>query len=209
VASYLWVDFPGSAQSGPGRTIGSMTRIRVLVIGGLAWSGVVLGHLVAYLLAYPAEAERATRLADTGHGSFPLLLVSALAAIPGILSLLAVRVMRGDRSPSLFSTAVWLAAIQVPAFLAMEFFERGLSLEQMVLEPAVLVGLVIQVLVAVISAVLVKTFVRAVVALTSRLRRLPRQAPARLLAPAMGHRPKRLVFLTSARRRAPPLTSVS
>jgi hypothetical protein len=189
--------------------MGVVIRIRVLVIGGLAWSGVVLGHLCAYLLAYPAEAERATRLADTGHGSFPLLLVSALAAIPGILSLLAVRVMRGDRSPSLFSTAVWLAAIQVPAFLAMEFFERGLSLEQMVLEPAVLVGLVIQVLVAVISAVLVKTFVRAVVALTSRLRRLPRQAPARLLAPTMGHRPKRLVFLTSARRRAPPLTNVS
>lgn len=186
-----------------------MTRIRFVVIGGLAWSGVVLGHLVAYVVVYSAEAERSARLADTGHGSFPLLLVSALAAIPAILSLLAVRVMQGDRSPSLFSTAVWLAGIQVPAFLAMELFERGMSFEHTLLEPALLIGLMVQVLVAVISAVLVKTFVRAVVALTSRLWRLQRQASARLLAPAIGHRPKRLVFLISARHRAPPLTSVS
>ena len=199
----------GSVRSGPSRTIGRMTRIRFLVIGGLAWSGVVLGHLVAYLVAYPAEAERVTRLADTGHGSFPLLFVSALAAIPAILSLLAVRVMRGDRSPSLPSTAVWLAVIQVPAFLTMELFERGMSFEHTLLEPALLIGLVVQVLVAVISAALVKTFVRTVVALTSRLRRLPGQAPARLLAPAMGHRLRRLVFLISARHRAPPLPSVS
>lgn len=189
--------------------MGVVIRIRVLVIGGLAWSGVVLGHLCAYLLAYPAEAERATRLADTGHGSFPLLLISALATIPAFLSLLAVRVIRGDRTPPLLSTAVFLAAIQVPAFLAMEFFERGLSLEEMVLEPAVLVGLVIQVLVAVISAVLVKTFARAVVALTSRLWALPRQAPAKLLAPAPDHRPQRFVFLIRVRHRAPPLTSAS
>lgn len=186
-----------------------MSRIRGLAIGGLAWSGVVLGHLCAYFLAYPGEAERSAHLAETGHGSFPLLLISALAAIPAILSLLAVRVIRGDRTPPLLSTAVLLAAIQVPAFLAMEFFERGLSFEQMVLEPAVLGGVVIQVLVAAISALLVKTFARAVVALTSRLWRLPRQAPAKLLAPATDHRPQRLVFLISARHRAPPLTSAS
>jgi hypothetical protein len=185
-----------------------MTRIRVLVIGGLAWSGVVLGHLVAYLVTYPDEAERATRLADTGHGSFPLLLVSALAAIPAFLSLLTVRVMRGDRALSPVSTAVLLAAIQVPAFLIMELFERGMSFEHALLEPALLIGLMVQVLVAVIAAVLVKAFVRAVVALTSRLRRLPGQASARLLAPAVGHRSKRLVFLMSAPDRAPPLASV-
>jgi hypothetical protein len=186
-----------------------VTRIRVLIIGGIAWSGVVLGHLVAYLVAYPGEAERSAHLAQTGHGSFPLLLISALAAIPAILSLLAVRVIRGDRTRPLLPTAVLLAAIQVPAFLAMEFFERGMSFDRMVLEPAVLGGLVIQVLVAVISALLVKTFARAVVALTSRLWRLSRQAPAKLLAPAPDHRPQRLVFLISARHRAPPLTSAS
>lgn len=186
-----------------------MSRIRGLAIGGLAWSGVVLGHLCAYLLAYPGEAERSAHLADAGHGSFPLLLISGLAAIPAILSLLAVRVIRGDRTPAPLSTAVMLAAIQVPAFLAMEFLERGMSLERMVLEPAVLVGLGVQVLVAIISAVLVKTFARAVGALTSRLWRPPRQAPAVLLTPATDHRPNRLVFLISARHRAPPLTSAS
>ena len=206
--THLRVVLLGSDVPGFGRTIASMTRIRVLLIAGLAWSGVVLGHLVAYLVTYPAEVERATRLADTGHGSFPLLLVSALAAIPAFLSLLTVRVMRGDRAPSPFPTAVWLAAIQVPAFLVMELLERGMSFEHALLEPALLIGLMVQVLVAVISAVLVKSFVRAVVALTSRLGQLRGRAPARLLAPALGHRPKRLVFLMSAPDRAPPLTSV-
>lgn len=186
-----------------------MTRIRVLALGGLAWSGVVLGHLVTYLVAYPSEAQRSAHLAETGHGSFPLLLISALAAIPAILTLLAIRVIRGDRTQPLLSTAVLLAAIQVPAFLTMEFFERGMSFERMVLEPALLGGLVIQVLVAVISALLIKTFARAVVALTSRLWGLPRQAPAKLLAPGTNNRPQRPVFLISARHRAPPLTSAS
>jgi hypothetical protein len=183
-----------------------VTRIRLLAIGGLAWSGVVLGHLLAYVLAHPNEAERSTRLASSGHGSFPLLLISALAAIPAVLSLLAVRVIRGDRSPALLSTAIRLAAIQVPAFLVMEFFERGMSFEQMLLEPAVVIGLVVQVLVAFSSSVLVKTLVGAVEALTARRPSLPRAPLARPLALATHDRPKRLDFLISVQHRAPPLS---
>lgn len=187
-----------------------MTRIRLLVIGGLAWSGVVLGHLLAYVFAHPAEAERSVRLASSGHGSFPLLLISALAGIPAVLSLLAVRVIRGDRSPTLLSIAICLTAIQVPTFFAMEFFERGMSFQRMLVEPAVVFGLVIQVLVAIISSVLVRTFVRAVGVLTARRSHLlPREPLIRQLAPVTHDRPRRLDFLISAQHRAPPLPHAS
>jgi hypothetical protein len=186
-----------------------MARIRLLAIGGLAWSGVALGHLFAYLLAHPGEAERSARLASSGHGSFPLLLISALAVIPAVLSLLAVRVIRGDRSPALLSIAICLAAIQVPTFLALEFFERGMSFERMLLEPAVVMGLVIQVLVAFISSVIVRTFVRAVGSLIARRSRLPRKPRIWQLAPVTQYWPRRLYFLISAQHRAPPLTHAS
>lgn len=186
-----------------------MTRIRLLAIGGLAWSGVVLGHLLAYVLAHPAEAERSARLASSGHDSFPLLLISALAGIPAVLSLLAVRVIRGDRSPALISIAMCLAAIQVPTFLSMEFFERGMSFERMLLEPAVVIGLGIQVLVAFISAVLVRTFVRAVGVLTARRSQVPREPVIRQLTPVSHPRARRLDFLISAQHRAPPLPHAS
>jgi hypothetical protein len=186
-----------------------VARIRLLAIGGLAWSGVVLGHLLAYVLAHPEEAERSARMASSGHGSFPLLLISALAMIPAVLSLLAVRVVRGDRSPTLLSIAVCLAAIQVPTFLTMEFFERGMSFEQMLLEPAVVMGLIVQVLVAFISSVLVRTFVRAVGALTARRSQIPREPLIRHLAPVTHDCPRRLDFLISAQHRAPPLAHAS
>jgi hypothetical protein len=170
---------------------------------------VVLGHLLAYLLAHPEEAERSARLASSGHGSFPLLLISALAGIPAILSLLAVRVIRGDRSPGLLPIAVSLAAIQVPTFLAMEFFERGMSFERMLLEPAVVLGLAVQVLVAFMSSVLVRTFVRAVGALTARRSRLPREPRISQLAPVTHDGTRRLYFLISPQHRAPPLAHAS
>lgn len=187
-----------------------MSKLRLLAIGGLAWSGVVLGHLLAYVLAHPAEAERSARLATSGHGSFPLLLISALAGIPAVLSLLAVRVIRGHRSPALLPIAIGLAAIQVPTFLAMEFFERGMSFQRMLLEPAVVIGIGIQVLVAFISAVLVRTFVRAVEALAARRSHILQSDPLiRQLAPVTHDRPRRLDFLISAQHRAPPLPHAS
>jgi hypothetical protein len=182
-----------------------MTRIRLLVIGGLAWSGVVLGHLVAYVVTFPAEAERAAYLASTGHGSFPILLVSAVAAIPAVLSLVAVRVIRGERSPSFLSTTVWLTGFQVLAFLAMEFFERGMAFEHALLEPALLVGLVIQVLVAATSALLIKTVFSALKALVAQVCDVPRLAPVRSLPPPTDPPLTRFEFLISTPRRAPPL----
>jgi hypothetical protein len=193
----------------PDPKIRKMGRIRGLAIGGLAWSGVVLGHLAAYLLAYPSEPERSALLANTGHGSFPILFVSGLAAIPAVLTILAVRVIRGDRTPALVSTAMWLAAIQVPAFLTMEFFERGMSFGAMLLEPALLIGIVVQVVVAFVSAVLVRVFFRAVAILTSRGWKLSNLAPPRVLGPVTQALPRRLDFLIRAHRRAPPLTSGS
>jgi hypothetical protein len=189
--------------------IGSMSRIRGLAIGGLAWSGVVLGHLLAYVLAHPEDAERSARLADSGHGSFPLLLISALAGIPAVLSLVAVRVIRGDRSPALLSIAVCLVAIQVPTFLGMEFFERGMSVEEMLLEPAVGMGLAVQVLVAFISSLLVRTFVRGVGALISRASLLRREPHIRQLTPVTRAQPTRPYFLISPQHRAPPLAHAS
>jgi hypothetical protein len=186
-----------------------MSRIRGLAIGGLAWSGVVLGHLAAYLVSYPIEAERSSLLANTGHGSFNLLFVSGLAAIPAILTLLMVRVIRGDRPPAVVSTATCLAAIQLPAFLTMELFERGMSLRETLLEPALVVGLVVQVLVAFVSAILVRAFFRVAAIMTSGQRKLSKPAPPKLVEPLTQALPRRLHFLIRAQHRAPPLTLAS
>jgi hypothetical protein len=101
---------------------------------------------------------------------------------------------------------MWLAAIQVPAFLTMEFVERGMSFGEMPLEPALLVGLVVQVLVAFVSAVLIRVFFRVAAILTSREWKLSKLAPPKVLGPVTQALPRRLYFLIRAHHRAPPLT---
>ena len=179
-----------------------MRRRDGLIAAGAAWAGLVLGHLLAYALAYPGEASRRSHLAGTGHGWLDLVTLSLMAVVPAVLALTAVRSLRGG---SRGTTWVRLAALQVPAFLLIEVAERGASFDSALTDPAVLIGLVVQVVVAAVAALLLRGFSRAVAAVAARVRspRAPAATAPASAAPDLA--PPHLVRLVRSRRRAPPL----
>jgi len=173
------------------------------VVGGLAAGGVAVGHVLGYALAQPDPELRAAHLAATGHGSFGLLAcvagVAALVAVAGVAWRAATG--RDHRGPALGR----LAAIQPLAFALVELAERGFSVPAAVRDPSVLVGLVLQVVVAAALAHLVRGVVRAAGLLARRppppaRRDAPRPLPNDPVVP----RPR---LLLGAPRRAPPLPS--
>jgi hypothetical protein len=177
-------------------------RRDALIAAGTAWAGLVLGHLLAYALAYPGEAARRSHLAGTGHGWLDVVTLSLLAVVPAVLALTAIRSLSaGSRG----TTWIRLAALQVPAFLLIEVAERGASFDRALTDPAVLLGLAVQVVVAAVAALLLRGFSRTVAAVAARRR--PSRAPS-ATAPAVAApdvEPPHLVRLVRSRRRAPPL----
>lgn len=179
-------------------------RLRGSQLAGIASAGVVVGHCLAYLLAYPPAAARTAHLSSTGHGSFDRLL--PIAAVGALLAtiLLARRALAGGDAPPAAATAARLAAIQLPAFALLEIAERGSSWTAAATDPAVVVGLMLQVLLAIGSALLVAPFVRVVRRIAGRRARRP--DPVRALLPSRTRRlTGRAPHLARARRRAPPL----
>jgi hypothetical protein len=142
-----------------------MTRsrrvVRFLTLGAAAMAGLVGAHVVDYLILVPNGAARHRVLVQTGHGYFGEAAVLAFAA--GVIAMLAVASLgyrRGrDRaseagSIGLTHVARRLAALQVAGFLLMEVTERlaaGAPLSHLV-DPYVVTGVLIQVVVAVLAA---------------------------------------------------------
>jgi hypothetical protein len=178
-------------------------RADPFALAGLAAGGVAAGHALGYALAQPDPALRAAHLAATGHGSFGLLAcaagVAALVAVAGV----AWRAAAGsaDRAPAFRH----VAAAQVLAFGLLEVVERGFSPAAAARDPAVLVGLLLQVAVAGALAHLVRGVVRAARLLAPRPRTpgrrdAPRPLPDDPVVP-------RSRLLLGTPRRAPPLPS--
>ena len=182
-----------------------MSRLRTLLAIALTWVGVVVGHKIAYVFAYPGPGRDA-HLASTGHDSFRVLALSALVLVPVVLLLAAVKALRSRRAVPPKRMAARLAAFQVPAFFLLELFERGLDVGHTLSEPAVLVGLLIQILVAFASVWALAAFVRGVRALAERFQARDQTASPVRFHPIRRSRPARLTFLVRARRRAPPLS---
>lgn len=188
-----------------GASVRPVRRPGLLLTVAIAWTGVVGGHLVAYLLTYPSGGFRHVHLAVTGHSWLGFATASVLAMIPVILLAAGVHSLRASTGWSGRALSLRLAAIQVPAFLLIEIVEREWSLGRAVSDPAVLVGLILQPLVAVFAAWILELLGRAVRGIAALLR--PRPDTPRYL-PRPGLRldpPRRWVFLP-ARRRAPPLS---
>jgi hypothetical protein len=160
-----------------------------------AWTAMILGHLLAYVVAYPDDRTRHLHLALTGHAWMGLAVASLAATIPALLVLQAIRATR-DRPGGPVSWLPRLVVAQAVGFVLVELVERHLSLVEMATDPAVLLGLVAQVLVALVAATVLHAFGRAVVAVASRSRHPPIRDP----------RARRLSHLIRARRRAPPLS---
>lgn len=178
----------------------------VPLLAGVAWLGVIAGHLVSYLMVYPSGGARHVHLAITGHSWLGLARASALALIPVLLLLVVLRSVRHAASPwDGASTAARLAAIQVVAFLAIELIEREWSVGQTLLDPAVFLGLALQPLLAVVAAWLLSLLERVVRVIVSLLARPQAGDPAWASRTGDHGSASRLWSLFPGRRRAPPL----
>lgn len=132
-----------------------------LYLALVAFAGTLVAHSIAYWLAAPEPEHHAGLLLDTGHGYWgvvtPLAMGLAVAGIAGAL-------MSGKGAAQRFGgMAARAVALQVVAFLAMETIERasvGGSLA-VLQEPVVLIGLAVQMLVALALAGLLVVLNRA------------------------------------------------
>ena len=199
----LFSFFP--AVSAPDARVRSVRRPGIPLTTTVAWVGVVLGHLLAYLLSYPAQGSRHLHLAVTGHTWTGAAEASLLALIPVILLTTGARSFRSAPGSRGSTLAVRLMVIQVPAFLAIEVMERGWSVGSAVSDPAVFVGLVLQPLVAVLAAWVLELFGRTVQALACLLG-APRDTPSprSLRRPVLSLPPQATWRFSPSRLRAPP-----
>jgi hypothetical protein len=160
-----------------------------LWLGGLAAGGVAAAHVLAFIVAAPDPVRRGRLLEETGHAMWPVIVSVALAALVVALARFAVgRIHRSDRPPA---GAMWrltagrLMALQTLGFLALEAVERlasGHALIGFLGEPVVLIGVALQIFVALGAAALLVLLARLVDRLTGLLRTLPR-APRALMQP--------------------------
>ena len=171
-------------------------RSSSLWLGLLALGGLLAGHVASYFLVAPDAHERAALLASTGHsdhGSFPTLALAAtFAAVIGLfMQRVRARCDRGGPQPSRAQVTLLLWAVQTLGFVALETWERGHGIAgaaELVHEPAFLLGLVAQVVVALVATGIV-LLIRATV-----------DALLRLFVPAAGRSATRSFFVTSESR---------
>lgn len=180
-----------------------MRRSGLILTIACAWVGVVAGHLAACFLAYPSAEARHVHLAVSGHSWVGMAAASLSAAVPIILLSAGVRAVTG-RPWSGSGLALRLVSIQVPAFVLLEVVERRGSLTKALTDPAVFIGLVLQPLLAVVTAWLLDFFGRAVRAVAERLRLRPQRAPRSFPRPVLETIRPRLGLLLPIGRRAPP-----
>jgi hypothetical protein len=177
-----------------------------VAFGVVSLPGLVLGHLAAYALAYPSAEQRAQHLHHTSHEAFPALTVVALALLVVALSLAAMGGLRSGDRPTVRRVALRLPALQCTAFLALELTERDLHLVATITDPAVLVGAVLQIPVAVGLAYLLAGFAIGVRQLTVRwqIRPVPLSPPKASWSFRRPGPVRPAPFLDQARERGPP-----
>ena len=172
-----------------------------LLLGGAAAAGVAFAHGLAYLLAEPNSHAREELLASTGHGSWALMIPAAMALlVAGLAGFVWTRVRRAPAdSPSaiFLEAAPRLALLQTVFFVLLEAAERlstGHSLVSLAAEPVVVIGVVGQIVVALLGAAFLALFSKVVDAIVAAVRRsalrAPRSLPRRFLAdtPSLGSR---------------------
>ena len=156
-----------------------MQRRRVgglLVASGV--TGVVAAHSAAYAIAIPNGAQRAQHLQATGHGYWPVAI--GLACVGGVTAAVGAGV-RGRAVARARATAptdrrfatAGLVTWQLALFSAIEVAERigsGSPAGALVRDPAFLLGLGIQVLVALLIVVVLWSIERGVELLVFALR---------------------------------------
>jgi hypothetical protein len=152
-------------------------------LAGLSFGGVLVAHWLAYVLAAPDPHARLELLHRTGHSLWPFFVALSLGALMWGASGLVLGLFRSDRegareTASIAACSIRLVAMQATLFVVLEASERLLveaSVTGLWAEPVVLIGLCLQIVVAVAGAGLVA----ALSVVAHRLRgRPPRRARA-------------------------------
>jgi len=183
-------------------------------MAGVAFAGVVAGHSLAYFAALPGNIQRDTYLAQTGHSYWHKALVFALLLEVLGLAVVALRSFRAGLRGTLpmrlgvRQLATRLALIQAAAFTALEAGERvasGAGVSGMFAHHLFVLGIAIQLLVAVAGALLLRWLARAAEVLGSALRRQRASRAGSACTLPDGLPVPALRFLCDASRgRAPP-----
>lgn len=139
-------------------------------IGGLAAAGTVAAHHLAFLIAEPDTGHRKELLVDTGHGQWPAVIALAMGLLAAGLCGFALSTARSADAPALrfWALTARLAGLQAAAFSMLEAIERvavGDGLAALPGEAAVHIGIVLQVAIALVGALLLLLFTRVLISL--------------------------------------------
>jgi hypothetical protein len=192
----------------------SLAHLRLL-LGGLAASGVVAAHLIAYFLAEPDPHAREDLLAATGHHRWTLVVAITLGfTVAGLVHYAWARALspHAGKLPggALFRLAAGrLIPMQVLGCVGLEAVERwfaGQPVATVLTEPAVMIGVFLQLLVAVVGALILVLFARAIDLILGRRVLLTFSAPRTIPRPILHVLPPRFqVAAGSGTLRGPPL----
>jgi len=132
---------------------------RAVSLVGLGAAGLVGGHAIAYALAVPDVHHRSALVAQTGHGYLPSLSwVAAALGLGAVVAAVGAGYLQRGRGAAgrLRRTVLRLVPVQVGAFASLEVLERlvaGAPLGTFSPRLAV-IGVITQVVVSVVAAIL-------------------------------------------------------
>jgi hypothetical protein len=162
---------------------------RGLPLAGGAAAGVVFGHILTYLIAFPASVQRAQVLAQSGHAYWPDAMTFMVQAAAAVGTIVAYRTLReraaaspGDRHvlPLFGWLTLQLSARQIAGFAALEVIERLIAhapLGQLQTHHLIPIAVAVQVVVAGVIAGILLLLSRTVAHLAGvATRGLPRPA---------------------------------
>ncbi|MGH2735555.1 MAG: hypothetical protein ACRDKZ_08245 [Actinomycetota bacterium] len=137
-------------------------------IGGLAAAGTVAAHHLAYLIAEPDAGHRQELLVASGHERWPAVIALAMGLLVAGLCGFALSTVRSADAPVLRFGAVTarLAGLQATAFVVLEAIERiavGDGVAALAGERAVYLGIVLQLVTALVGALLLLLWARVVI----------------------------------------------
>jgi hypothetical protein len=187
-------------------------RTEGLPVFASAVLGLVAGHGIAYVIAIPDAHRRAAVLQNTGHGYLSLLVETGLIlAVAGAASLVARAFgSRGRfREGSLARTVAGLGGLQAGAFVVLEVVERLLThmpLHELVGDHLLAIGVVVQLGVALIGALVLREIARTAARLALVAVPLPTPRPSGLFpTPLVRTLDRRPVLVGAVGVRGPPL----
>lgn len=171
----------------------------------LAGAGAVAGHALGYLASFADPGLRQTVLTESGHGYWgTAVAVAVLAGVVGAVVRFAGH-LRRDVADRRF--ALRLALAQSVLFVAVEALERlvaGTSLSHFFGQHLLTVGILVQILTALVLVGALRVLARATEVILRVLRRprAARSAPLRLSPPRA--RPVVAILAATGAPRAPP-----